>query len=348
MPAAQESDPKVPVNTDRAVRRVRESWRRLTGSGRDDARETLVACSGGADSSALLIALSGVSRASIVAAHIVHPIRSEAERAADLARTRALAERCGVPCVSGHTDAPQGNVEGGARRLRYDELQRLAESSGLRFVATGHHGDDQAETVLMRLIRGAGPPGMAGIRASRPLGSVRLIRPMLGITRRETEAICRDAGWEWATDKTNVDTSRLRNRLRADVMPALRRIDPDLGPRLARQAWVFTGAAEAVRRTAEPVLDGASWRSDGVTLDRQALRELSPAVRGEVLRLVAARLKGPKGADQRTGKTLAGVVRAIDDDSREPRSFQFRGMRVRLTGATLDAEAISLPNGATR
>jgi tRNA(Ile)-lysidine synthase len=160
---------------DRTVRTVSRAWRELTGGltrGRDSQRRTLIACSGGADSSGLAIALaSAVSkpRMQFVVAHVVHDMRAEDEALADRDATKGLAARLGLEFVESRVRLRglSGNAEAVARRLRYAALKQLAEDHGCGFIATAHQADDQLETMLMKLIRGAGPRGLAGVAPSR-------------------------------------------------------------------------------------------------------------------------------------------------------------------------------------
>lgn len=313
------------------------SWRRLTGGRavRDQRRRTLVACSGGADSSALLIVLSRAGAAgSVVAGHVRHDMRSPEEATADRDSTRILAERLGVPFVEGQVSVRglSGNVEGLSRSRRYEELARLASESGCPYIATGHHADDQLETVLMRLLRGAGPGGLAGIARTRRLNGGdpprRVVRPMLGVTRSQTESICREAGWTWAEDATNADRSGLRSALRMEVLPALRTLNPAAARKAVEAADLCRAAWEVVRaRTAE--LDGRRSFSGGVVAwTRSALRESPPVVAAEALRHAIILVSGGQARDRITRRSLWSVIRAVRNRSGETRTFQWRGATV--------------------
>ncbi|MBL8745089.1 MAG: tRNA lysidine(34) synthetase TilS, partial [Phycisphaerae bacterium] len=196
---------------DRFARRVALQWRRLIGSG---GSRTLIACSGGADSTALLLALALASR-ELVVGHVLHDLRARADAEADRDFVRVLADRLGLPFVEAEVRvaACPGNAESNARRERYRSLARLASAHNCLFVATAHHADDQFETMLMALTRGCGPGGLRGIAPSRVLPEsetdrvVTLIRPMLHVTRAEARAACASAGIAWREDRTNTDTS---------------------------------------------------------------------------------------------------------------------------------------------
>jgi tRNA(Ile)-lysidine synthase len=182
----------------------------------------LVAVSGGADSVALLDLLHEVSPVlglSLHVAHVHHGLRPEAESDADF--VGHLCERLTVPYhlerVAVRREPPWEGLEAEARRARYSALLARARALGAHRVATGHTADDQAETVLMRLLQGAGPRGLAGIPPAR--GSV--IRPLLETRRREIERHLRERRLGWVEDTTNRDPRLLRNRIRHEVLPFL-------------------------------------------------------------------------------------------------------------------------------
>src|SRR5690606_23899693 len=117
-----------------------------------------------------------------------------------------------------HLALPEGeNRQDAARRGRYDFFEAVAEAEGAEVVAVAHHRDDQAETVLLHLLRGTGPRGLAGMPAERPIrrgSAVRLVRPLLGVPRGEIEALARTRGWAWRQDASNRSVSYRRNWLR--------------------------------------------------------------------------------------------------------------------------------------
>ncbi|MBS0187758.1 MAG: tRNA lysidine(34) synthetase TilS [Planctomycetes bacterium] len=257
------------------VQQVLAAWRRLTGGRgvRDPDRRTLVACSGGADSSALVLALSAQPE-SVVVAHIEHDMRPAAEsrRCADAART--LAHALSLPFVSARIQAKAlpGNYEANARVLRYQALARLAGEQGCRAVATAHHAEDQLETMLLKLMRGAGPAGLAGIRVKRRLpGGVTLIRPMLSLMREDARSLCRDCGWVWSEDATNADISRRRAAIRATVLPALLTIDPRTPSKAADAARLALRTADFLSHQAR-LLDAAARIEASSDYRRDSLR----------------------------------------------------------------------------
>ena len=190
----------------------------------------MVAVSGGADSVALLDVLCQLRPAlgvGLACAHVHHGLRPEAD--ADAAFVGRLAEQFDVPFhlarVAVRREPPWDGLEAEARRARYAALEAGALTLGAVRIATGHTADDQAETVLMRLLEGAGPRGLAAIAPARGV----FIRPLLETPRSQILGYLRARGLPWITDATNADLRFRRNRVRRQIMPVL--IDA-FGPRL--------------------------------------------------------------------------------------------------------------------
>ncbi|NUQ67772.1 MAG: tRNA lysidine(34) synthetase TilS [Phycisphaerales bacterium] len=324
------------LRRDPGVRSIIAAWRRLTGgrARRDPERRTLVACSGGADSSALALSLASASRG-LVIAHVLHDLRPIDQATADRDAACALAQRLGVPFVEASirpARAP-GNAESNARRLRYAALTRLAREHECPFVAVAHHADDAVETLLMRLIRGTGPQGLGGMHEARPLApsGPTLIRPMLDVTREEVLRICTNAGWIWNEDQTNQDVKRLRAAIRARVLPVLRDLSPGMAKRTAKASVLLAQNATLARETAAALLEQTSENeapNAAFSLDRMLLRGQSPLVLGEVVRQAARLLGGAMRLDRLNAKSLEAVVRAMKDESNQPREFTLAGLRV--------------------
>ncbi|PYM07965.1 MAG: tRNA lysidine(34) synthetase TilS [Candidatus Rokuibacteriota bacterium] len=179
----------------------------------------LVAVSGGADSVALLYALQALGaelRLTLSVVHLDHGLR--AESADDGAFVEALARARSLPVsVERITVAPGGSLEARAREARYAALRRHAARVGAERVALGHTADDQAETVLMRLIEGAGPRGLRGIPPVRGI----FIRPLIETRRAEIVDALQRAGLAWREDPSNRDPKLLRNRIRHELLPQL-------------------------------------------------------------------------------------------------------------------------------
>ena len=347
---------------DPSVRAIVRAWRRLTtppGQRRAGPGErTLVACSGGADSCALLLALAAAAKPDrIVVGHIVHDLRSRQESLADRDAVRELALQLGLDFAEGEITVRGGlggvggvggeatrNPEAAARTSRYRKLAELAIARQIRYVAVGHHADDQIETVLMTLLRGTGGGGVRGMPAKRPLAGrggekVWLIRPMVNepsITHEVCRNICTRAGVPWQEDATNSDTSRLRSALRHQVVPILRTIRPDLAKRAAAAARHADGVARLLKREAARILRIAEPDSRGLSWTRAKLQRQPAVAVGEALRLARCKICGPKGADQSGRRTIEAIVRAIRDRSTDPRVFPLGGAIVRVTARSVE------------
>ena len=270
-------------------KRLRANLRRL----RLGEQAVLVAVSGGADSTALLDALVRLRGrrglpGQIFAAHLNHLLRGE-EADADEAFVREMAARLDVALiverepVAERARAEKRNLEAMARYLRYDFLQRAAQSCGARAIATAHTQDDQVETILMRLLRGSGADGLRGIHQVVELASdVQLIRPLLDVTRAEVLAHCEHYSLTFRTDSSNLSAEFTRNRVRHELLPLLRTFNPLFEATLIRTIKQMSNDADYLNNAAAEIFATAS---DGWSLDIQTLSVAHPAIRRRVLRM---------------------------------------------------------------
>lgn len=323
----------------------------------------LVGVSGGADSVALLRALAAIAparpwRLELAVAHVQHHLRSERRAEGDARFVRRLAERLGLPCLRADVhpgatrerelhgaagDDAGTNIEARARRERYRALVRLARDFGATHVAVAHHADDQLETLLMRLLRGAGLAGLSCMAWRRGLsdldagrgpdaedrtppapGPLTLVRPMLAVDRAGVESYLRGLGQDWRTDHTNADRSRWRARLRAEVLPVLRALRPDAARRVMGMTGQFADAARLLDRAADRCLQRHARRRAGRwSLDRSALRRASPLVAHHLLRRLLIGLGA--GPDRLGRRTMDPILAAVRDGAGGRRTFCLSG-----------------------
>jgi len=240
-----------------------------------------VAVSGGADSLALLHALrtlAGPRDWRLAVVTVDHGLRpgsaADAAFVADHAKALGLPARVRTLAPADLSQHRQAGPEGAARAARYGALWPAADELGCRWLATGHTLDDQAETVLLQLLRGAGPDGLAGMAVR----GGRLLRPLLGVRRAETRACCTAIGLEWREDPTNAGDRPLRNRVRQRLLPLLEELRPGATRALARTAalaaderdWLDRLVAETLAATlAAGVAGGMEGAAEGA-VDSQA------------------------------------------------------------------------------
>jgi tRNA(Ile)-lysidine synthase len=237
-------------------------WRAALAAA-DLAAPVVVACSGGADSVALL-ALAVDAQLAPVAVHVDHGVR--ADSAADADRVRAIAASLGAAARVERVAVDAGpNFEARARDARYAALERARGEVGAEVVLVGHTADDQAETVLLNVLRGAAGAGLSGMSPRHG----RVVRPLLGLRRSETRAVCAALAIEPVADPMNDDRAFRRVAIRHDVLPLLSQVaERDLVPVLARQAAVMRAESEYLDELAE-----AAWPNDSTAL-ASALRAL--------------------------------------------------------------------------
>ena len=240
-----------------------------------------LACSGGIDSMALLrLAHAWAAERGIVlhAFHVHHGLSPNAD--AWLAHCRAACAALGIAFDSRHVEVVKGKdgIESAARKLRYRALGEMCVAHGVPLLLTAHHLDDQAETVLLQLLRGSGPAGLSGMdavnRAPGLLGDPELVmaRPLLPLSRAQLEDYVRAEGLAWVEDESNSDPRYARNALRHAVMPALAASFPGYQARLARGAAHVQSAQRILDEVAEQDLAACL---EGEAVDLSRVRTLS-------------------------------------------------------------------------
>jgi tRNA(Ile)-lysidine synthase len=303
----------------------------------------LVGVSGGADSVALLttlVALAPAWRLSLHVLHVDHGLRHDSARDADF--VRALGARLGVAVDVAAVRVGAGSVEAAARAARHAVLEAAADRVGAARIALGHTADDQAETILMRVIEGTGLRGLAGIPPVRG----RIIRPLLEVRHRDAVAALETAGLPWLEDPSNADPKFFRNRVRHELLPRLgSAYDPRIVEGLGAVARAARAGVDALDRVAARELERlAVGDGEALTLSRSALAALPEAVAAEVLRRAAARL-GSRAPLRAWGHR--GLCRVLA--SAPPRRpFRLGGVVLEVSGDRVRVGAAAAPPLAPR
>lgn len=257
-----------------------------------------VAVSGGTDSVALLRSLHAIKqrsggRGSLTVLHFDHGIRGEAS-IADAQWVTELADKLGLDCRTGTTKldtaASEENLRDARRQFYRDETDQL----GARYLATGHTADDQAETVLFRVLRGSGLRGLAGIRPTAPLTKAcALVRPLLSLTRAQIEAYLNELGQSHRDDASNQETDYARNWLRHRVLPLAEERFPEARRQLSRVAEHAAESAECLEALAAELLNETCR---DMSFDRRCLASRPPGLVAEAIRLAWRRSGWPEQA----------------------------------------------------
>ena len=257
----------------------------LSACGCKPGDQVLVALSGGADSTALLLSFCACRNegriGGLFAAHLNHGIRGEhANR--DQRFCEALCLRLGIPFAAETIDVPAQakvngqSVEQAAREVRYAFLERAREAFHADVIATAHHMDDQAETLLLHLIRGSGTGGLSGMQPRNG----RIIRPMLDVSRAEILAYLGEREEPFCEDETNAENDAQRNRIRNEIMPQLRELNPNITTALSKTAKLVSEDEAYLRQLSEDAERKIS--SDG-GLNRTGLAALASPMSSRIL-----------------------------------------------------------------
>jgi tRNA(Ile)-lysidine synthase len=284
-------------------------------------RSWVVAVSGGSDSVALLRALHALAPGlglTLSVAHLDHGMRGEAARS-DAVFVEGLAAELGLPCDLGSWRPKRAaHFEADGRQERYAWLSRIATARGASAVAVGHTRDDQAETILHRILRGTGLRGLGGMPSLRPLGTapgVVLVRPLISVTRAELLRYLGAMGQSFREDVSNADPSRTRARIRHDLLP---RLAGEYNPRVA-EALVRLGtlAASSYRTLETRLLEieqavVVCSSNDRIEIRRDGLLSLPCLLRNELLRRVWRQAGWPeRGMSAARWQRLAVLVRHL-------------------------------------
>jgi tRNA(Ile)-lysidine synthase len=247
----------------------------------------VVLISGGPDSACLAAGLAELcGRPSVHALHLNYGLRDSAADDEQICR-----RLCAFLRIDLRVERPrlgQGNMQAAAREARYVAAEQLRDRLGCEWVATGHTRTDLAETVLYRLASSPGRRALLGLPARRG----RLVRPLLAIDRAEVRGLATQAGLPFADDPTNLDRSFARNRIRHEVLPAMREVNPAAEQNVAETRHELAEEAQVLDRVVAETLEEAGAGPGVIAVRAEALRELEPGLRRLALRALAERVAG--------------------------------------------------------
>jgi tRNA(Ile)-lysidine synthase len=281
----------------------------------------VIGVSGGRDSLALLAAVvvlrdrgEGIEP---IAVHVHHHLREAAD--GEAAHVKVICGRLGVECHCKDITpaAAPGNCAANARRMRYDALSQVAMECGAAAVIVAHHAQDQLETMIAQLCRGAGLQGLGGMQAvtELPCGRV-LLRPLLGADRSMLESFCTAAMLSWCDDATNEDPATLRGWLREKITGPLMERFPDAAKRAAGTARDLSGAARQIAEAAEALGGGPTW-------SRPVLAAADPLIIATAIRRCS--VERAESSDRLGRTAIESAVAAIIDGCDRPREFDLGG-----------------------
>ncbi len=283
----------------------------------------IVAVSGGPDSVLLLHILAEIARdpelgLKLICAHVNHGFRG-GESDAEAEFVRELAGKLQIPFELGVFDIPAYMKESGkggqlaAREKRYGFLHAIAEKHGASAIALAHHADDQAETVLMRILRGSGLSGLGGMKLKRREKNVELIRPFLRIYKNQLVAACESSGIPYVTDSSNLSTKYSRNAIRLDVLPFLGQYNDQLTDSLNRLADVAGEEDDYMQLEAERIYAGiVAWQDGEAAFGVRSFTSLHAALQRRLIKLILNYL--PLGTDESDFVKIETIRKGVVQD----------------------------------
>lgn len=272
-------------------------------------RRLLIGLSGGADSVALAwLLLQKRQEIELTAVHVNHGLRGEASDG-DEAFVRDLCEGWQLPLEVYRAQPPENPGEDWARQVRYGFYRDAMEKHRADAIALAHHRDDQAETLMLHLLRGTGLAGLAGMARDSEVLGVRVIRPVLDCSRQQLREVLQTAGLSWREDASNLDTHYLRNALRQEALPLLEQLAPGASRRMAAAASILREDEELLEHLAREALGEADSY-----LPIARLEKMHPGLRRRVLRLWWQRYMGAsleeRSLSHRQTEALAALIDA--------------------------------------
>ncbi len=265
----------------------------------------LVGVSGGADSTCLILVLNAIKERlglSLHIAHLNHELRG-AESEVDARHVSELAHKLTIPVTIEARDVKAYQLENrlsleeAAREVRYTFFSELARKLGADKVAVGHTANDQVETVLMHLVRGSGTRGLSGLKPINFLkfggNQIKVIRPLLEITRQETEEYCKNQRLTPRIDSTNLSLTTLRNRIRLELLPMLKKYNPEIEKAIIRTARIAADDIAFLDEETKKLASELTQREgDAIFLNQKKVLELPQALKHSLLRWAIGELAG--------------------------------------------------------
>lgn len=292
--------------------------------------EVLVGVSGGPDSMALLHRLWSTAAErgwNVTAVHVDHGLRGE-ESAEDARHVQAWCQQQGIPCyvervdVGSYVNKHGENKQAAARKLRYDAFSSVAKRVGATYLALAHHGDDQVETLLMRLVRGTGIQGLTGIPHRRRWREIWIVRPWLEVSRAEILTYCTTHGIPFRRDASNEDPVYTRNRVRQELVPMLSTFNPRFHEVLLQLRALAADEEQVWERLTKEAFQQVCTRVDekGITVDVNRLIGLEVALQRRVIKLILNCLvkKSANEVDLQTVERVRALAAGESPSARTP------------------------------
>jgi tRNA(Ile)-lysidine synthase len=317
--------------------------------------KVVVGVSGGADSLALLHILNRIKGDIICELHVAtldHGLRGDAGAAdaqfvVDTAQSWGLTvtmERIDVPVLARTSSL---GIEAVARRARYEFLARVAHQQDASIIVVAHNADDQAETVLMHILRGSGSDGLGGMHPSMPLlfdPELTLIRPLLSIKRAEIDTYCTESELNPRQDVTNKDTSYLRNRIRHEILPALKEINPQFDRGLVQLAEIMRAESDTLGRLFHEHIDEAvSVTPNRVSLVLSLFLGLDIALKRRFIRWAGEQIQGVVKTSEISFQHIEAALEIIEQGETGKRASLPGRLQVRRGYSRLYVEMINAP-----
>lgn len=298
----------------------------------DRDRPLVVGVSGGTDSLALLHGLLALGYDNLHVATLDHGLRQEAG-AQDAAFVQATAQAWGVPVSVGRAqlNPAQPGIEAVARHARYTFFAEVAAQAGAQQIAVAHHADDQAETILLNIVRGAGLNGLSGMAFKAPVPyapHLTLIRPLLAVHRADIEAYCRENGLKPRRDATNDDLTFQRNFVRHHIMPHLRTLNPRASEAINRLGAHARAEDDYLQAELRRLTNGHTQHTaQAVRLDLKVYRSLHPVLQRRFI-LSAARHLNPSA--ELTQQQIESALPIVQDGVTGTVALLCQGLRLRV------------------